>query len=464
MSSPQDQKNSNILPDVHYINDAEKYFKALDKNMDNFLDHDEIRQLLINTGIPVKPALVKQIFDECDENHYGKISFKEFISYSKRKDEILKKIFVEMDSDQSGSINNDEIKEALARLKYNASDEDCLALIKQIDRDGDGRITYDEFLNFLYLLPAQNLKYIFDHWSKSASIDLGESFTIPDEKPKGTSIMTTLVAGGVAGAFSRTATAPLDRLKVILQAQTQGKSSSMLNGLLGIYKEGGLKAFFRGNGTNVLKIIPETGVKFLTYDKIKDLLCRDPHNASTLERLGSGAAAGLVSQTLIYPLEITKTRLALAPAGTYNGIFGCIKTIMQKEGTLALYKGWFASVAGIIPYASIDMAIFSLMRDAYIAKFEVQPTVKTLLICGATSGICGQVVSYPLALIRTRLQSQGLPGRKIEYDGVVDCVRKTIDRDGFFGLYRGIVPNFMKSIPAISISYAVVETVKQWMA
>jgi len=107
--------------------------------------------------------------------------------------------------------------------------------------------------------------------------------------------MTTLLAGGIAGAISRTATAPLDRLKVVLQAQTAGQSSSIMGAFGDIYKEGGIKSFFRGNGTNVIKIAPETAIKFIMYDKIKDMTCKNPKAPTTLERLISGAVAGFTS-------------------------------------------------------------------------------------------------------------------------------------------------------------------------
>ena len=84
-----------------------------------------------------------------------------------------------------------------------------------------------------------------------------------------------------------------------------------MNGLKGIWAEGGAKAFFRGNGTNIIKIAPETAVKFIAFDAIKESICKNPKQPTTLERLMSGASAGFLSQSLIYPLEICKTRLAL---------------------------------------------------------------------------------------------------------------------------------------------------------
>lgn len=116
----------------------------------------------------------------------------------------------------------------------------------------------------------------------------------------------------------------------------------------------------------MIKIAPETAIKFIMFDKIKEMTCKNPKQPTTSERLVSGGCAGFVSQSLIYPLEIIKTRLAIAPQGTYSGIGGCFKAIAQQEGAKALYKGWGASVLGIVPYASIDMAVFNTLRDMYV--------------------------------------------------------------------------------------------------
>lgn len=227
-----------------------------------------------------------------------------------------------------------------------------------------------------------------------------------------------------------------------------------------IQRESGFRGFFKGNGTNVLKIIPETALKFLIYDEIKKLICNDLNSPTTTERLFSGAASGFLTQSLIYPMEITKTRLALAKDGIYRGIGDCLMQIQRNEGTMALYKGWGASVLGIMPYAAIDLTVFNILRDMYIKRVGQDPSVYTVLGCGALSSICGQVIAYPFALVRTRLQSQGLPGKPILYNGLLDCTRKTFINEGIPGFYRGILPNFMKSVPAVAISYAVFEKMK----
>jgi len=265
------------------------------------------------------------------------------------------------------------------------------------------------------------------------------------------------VSGGLAGMVSRTATAPLDRIKTIMQASTSAASEGgLVSGLRGIYADGGLKAFYRGNGTNVLKIAPETGIKFFAFDKFKAAVISDPSNPTVSERFLAGGLAGATSQVAIYPLEIAKTRLALSSPGTYRGPMDCMAQIVRKEGAAALYTGLGTSVLGIIPYAGVDLAINSMLKE-FASKYYTQrmqePGIATLLACGMLSSSCAMTVTYPVGLVRTRLQASGMPGAP-KYDGGLDCLRQIISKDGFKGLYRGMVPNAMKVLPATSISYA----------
>jgi hypothetical protein len=248
-------------------------------------------------------------------------------------------------------------------------------------------------------------------------------------------------------------------------------------GVKAIFADGGFAAFWRGNGINVLKVAPETATRFWAYERFKKIFCEDPDNITILERFLAGASAGAVSQATIYPLEVAKTRFALSTRGQYRSIGHCVSVCVQHEGPRALYRGMLASIVGIIPYSGVDLALYSLLKDTYEQRFpDREPGLLTLLCCGATATTCAQAVSYPLQLVRTRLQAQGMEGRPIAYNGILDCIAKTVRAEGLRGLYRGILPNFMvcfcmlraaafqrmrgtdpvvqKSVPAMAISYA----------
>jgi solute carrier family 25 phosphate transporter 23/24/25/41 len=286
-----------------------------------------------------------------------------------------------------------------------------------------------------------------------------------------------MVSGGVAGVVSRTATAPFDRLKTLMQAERPGctKNKTIKGGLTNIYRKGGWQAFFRGNGTNVVKIAPESAMKFYFFARFKRMLVDanpdDDANAAAAaggaagdplhvwELFVAGAMSGMCSQTLIYPMEIVKTRLAVSDPGTYTGVWDCLAKISREEGAKAIFRGLVPSICGVIPYSSVEMGMFFSLRDWYALKHPEKDLSAFVLVgFGSVSSFCGQIVAYPLQLTRTKLQSMGLHGRPM-YRGMTHVLTDTFQRAGVAGLYRGILPNFVKSIPAISLSYVVYENV-----
>ena len=174
-------------------------------------------------------------------------------------------------------------------------------------------------------------------------------------------VVQKLVFGSIAGGVSRTATAPIDRLKILMQVSIPGSQRlSMAHLVAQIYRQGGARAFFKGNGVNCVKIAPETSIKFFMFDFLKNRFSEDPSNITLQERFLSGGIAGILGQLVIYPLEITKTRMALSE---YPSILGCIRQIVHREGLRALYAGLVPSILGIFPYAGIDLAVNSVLKE-----------------------------------------------------------------------------------------------------
>ncbi|XP_077415677.1 mitochondrial adenyl nucleotide antiporter SLC25A23-like isoform X2 [Vanacampus margaritifer] len=272
----------------------------------------------------------------------------------------------------------------------------------------------------------------------------------------------------MAGAVSRTGTAPLDRLKVFLQVHgSVSRGTNLWLGLRGMIQEGGVFSLWRGNGINVLKIAPESAIKFMAYEQIKWLI-RGSKEGGTLrlqERFLAGSLAGATAQTIIYPMEVLKTRLTLRTTGQYSGMADCAKQILKREGVRAFYRGYLPNTIGIIPYAGIDLAVYETLKNTWLQRYcqdSADPGVLVLLGCGTVSSTCGQLASYPLALIRTRMQAQdSMEGNpKLTMVGQFKYI---LSNEGVFGLYRGITPNFLKVIPAVSISYVVYEHMKKFL-
>ncbi|XP_044157603.1 calcium-binding mitochondrial carrier protein SCaMC-1 [Bufo gargarizans] len=441
-------------------------FAKLDINQDGKVDILELQQGLKAMGMAVAAGAEEKIVAAGDTNKDGHLDFGEFMKYLEEHEKKMKIAFTSLDKNKDGKIEASEITNSLKILGINVSLDHAEKILKSMDADGTLTVDWNEWRDHFLFNPADNIQEIIRYWKHSTVLDIGDSLTIPDEfteeEKKTGQWWRQLLAGGMAGAVSRTGTAPLDRLKVMMQVHGSKANTNMLSGLKQMIKEGGIRSLWRGNGVNVIKIAPETAMKFWAYEQYKKMFTSESGKLGTAERFIAGSLAGATAQTSIYPMEVMKTRLAVAKTGQYNGMFDCAKQILKKEGVLAFYKGYVPNILGIIPYAGIDLAIYETLKNAWLQKYatdSANPGVWVLLGCGTVSSTCGQLASYPLALIRTRMQAQasieGAP--QLNMGGLF---RKIIAKEGFLGLYRGIGPNFLKVLPAVSISYVVYEKMK----
>ncbi|XP_062091448.1 mitochondrial adenine nucleotide transporter ADNT1-like [Humulus lupulus] len=308
------------------------------------------------------------------------------------------------------------------------------------------------------------------------------------------SICKSLVAGGVAGGVSRTAVAPLERLKILLQVQNPHniKYNGTIQGLKYIWRTEGFRGLFKGNGTNCARIVPNSAVKFFSYEQAsKGILLmyqqqtgNEDAQLTPLLRLGAGACAGIIAMSATYPMDMVRGRLTVQTDKSpyqYRGMFHALSTVLREEGARALYKGWLPSVIGVVPYVGLNFAVYESLKDwlikakpfGLIDESDTELSVTTRLACGAAAGTVGQTVAYPLDVIRRRMQMVGWnnaasvvtgDGRSkgsLEYKGMVDAFRKTVRHEGFGALYKGLVPNSVKVVPSIAIAFVSYEMVKE---
>ncbi|XP_056444650.1 calcium-binding mitochondrial carrier protein SCaMC-2-B isoform X2 [Gadus chalcogrammus] len=369
--------------------------------------------IMVAAPLDFKQKIVKAGDKDLD----GQLDFGEFVHYLRDHEKKLRLVFKSLDKKNDGRIDSQEIMQSLRDLGVNISEQQAEKILKSMDKNGTMTIDWNEWRDYHLLHPADNIPEIILYWKHSTIFDVGESLLVPDEftaEEKQTGMWWRhLVAGGGAGAVSRTCTAPLDRLKVLMQVHSS-KSNSMriAGGFTNMVREGGVRSLWRGNGINVIKIVPETAIKFMAYEQIKRLIGSNQETLGIAERLVAGSLAGAISQSTIYPMEVLKTRLALRKTGQYQGIGDCAKRIFRNEGMSAFYKGYVPNMLGIIPYAGIDLAVYETLKNWWLQNYatdSADPGVFVLLACCTTSSTCGQLASYPLALVRTRMQAQGQP-------------------------------------------------------
>ncbi|CAL0325250.1 unnamed protein product [Lupinus luteus] len=441
-------------------------FNFFDAANNGYLDYAQIEAGLSALQIPPEYKYAKELFKVCDADRDGRIDYGDFRRYMDDKELELYRIFQAIDVEHSGCILPEELWDALVKAGIEMDEEELARFVEHVDKDNNGIITFEEWRDFLLLYPHEaTIENIYHHWERVCLVDIGEQAVIPEGISKHVHRSRYFIAGAIAGAASRTATAPLDRLKVVLQVQTG--SASIMSAAMNIWKQDGLLGFFRGNGLNVVKVAPESAIKFYAYEMLKNVIGEAQGNNSadigTAGRLFAGGMAGAVAQMAIYPMDLIKTRLqtCASDGGRVPKLSRLAKDIWVHEGPRAFYRGLVPSLLGMIPYAGIDLTAYDTLKDMskrYLLDSEPGPLVQ--LGCGTISGAVGATCVYPLQVIRTRLQAQPC-NSSTAYKGMSDVFWKTLKDEGLRGFYKGLVPNLLKVVPAASITYMVYESMKK---
>lgn len=172
----------------------------------------------------------------------------------------------------------------------------------------------------------------------------------------------------------------------------------------------------------------------------------------------AGAFAGICSVTSTYPLDIIRTRLSLTTkSGADLTILTCGREIIMKEGGIAgLFRGLAPTVSGIAPYVALNFTVYEGLKG-WISSKGIDLDVEKKLICGGVAGATAQTLTYPFDVIRRRMQMNHSPDANFKYKGSFDAAKTIVQKEGIRALFKGMIPNYIKVVPAISISFVTFE-------
>ncbi|GJN18593.1 hypothetical protein PR202_gb05767 [Eleusine coracana subsp. coracana] len=291
-----------------------------------------------------------------------------------------------------------------------------------------------------------------------------------------------LIAGGAAGAFAKTAVAPLERVKILLQTRTGGfQSLGILQSLRKLWQYEGIRGFYKGNGASVLRIVPYAALHFMTYEQYR---CWILNNFASSVGTGpvvdllAGSAAGGTAVLCTYPLDLVRTKLAyqqwldqcglylfllhcfkvsnvgqlgnaLGASGrqqAYNGIKDVFKTVYKEEGARSLYRGVGPTLIGILPYAGLKFYIYEDLKSRVPEDYKKSVILK--LSCGALAGLFGQTLTYPLDVVRRQMQVQRKQAQSttdgFHITGTFQGLLLIIRCQGWRQLFAGLSLNYVK--------------------
>jgi solute carrier family 25 (adenine nucleotide translocator) protein 4/5/6/31 len=282
--------------------------------------------------------------------------------------------------------------------------------------------------------------------------------------------LINFLAGGVSGAVAKTCTAPIERVKLLIQ--TQDANPKIISGEVKRYtgivdcfsrvsSEQGIKAFWRGNLTNIIRYFPTQAFNFAFKDSIKAMFPkadkRTEFGKFFMINMFSGGMAGAGSLMIVYPLDYARTRLA-SDVGSgkqqFNGLADCLKQTVKNGGVKALYNGIGVSIMGIIPYRGAYFGLFDTLSgyNPYQKDANTLIRASSKFACAQASAIAAGYTSYPFDTVRRRLQMQSeKPKEEWVYQGTVDCFNKIVKNEGTAALFKGAGANALRTIGAAMV-------------
>ncbi|XP_070765253.1 mitochondrial coenzyme A transporter SLC25A42-like [Enoplosus armatus] len=277
-----------------------------------------------------------------------------------------------------------------------------------------------------------------------------------DLRPRWTAL-DSLLCGAFAGAIAKTVIAPLDRTKIIFQVSSDRFSAKEAFRLIYCtYMKDGLLSLWRGNSATMVRVMPYAAIQFCSHEQYKKRLGGyygyQGKALPPFPRFLAGSLAGTTAAMLTYPLDMVRARMAVTARETYSNIMHVFVRISQEEGVKTLYRGFTPTILGVIPYAGITFFTYETLKKLHTEKTKrPQPYPYERLAFGACAGLIGQSASYPLDVVRRRMQTAGVTGSS--YGTILGTMREIVTQEGVVrGLYKGLSMNWLKGPVAVGIS------------
>jgi len=276
------------------------------------------------------------------------------------------------------------------------------------------------------------------------------------------SFIENFMLSGVAAGISKTAAAPIERVKLLVQNQDemikQGRLDKPYTGVLDCtvrtFKTEGVVPFWRGNLANVIRYFPTQALNFAFKDKIKAMF-GVPKTAPQYKKFGanilSGGIAGSLSLSVVYSLDFARTRLANDAKGKggerqFNGLADVYKKTIATDGIAGLYRGFVISCVGIFIYRGLYFGIYDSIKPILLGE---NASAFLSFFVGWAVTVGAGLASYPIDTVRRRMMMTS--GAAVKYNGSIDCAKQVIANEGFMSLMKGAGANILRGVAGAGV-------------
>lgn len=286
------------------------------------------------------------------------------------------------------------------------------------------------------------------------------------ETKNNSSFMVDFLMGGVSAAVSKTAAAPIERVKLLIQNQDemikQGRLARKYDGIVECFNrtsaEEGVISFWRGNTANVIRYFPTQALNFAFKDKFKALFGfkkADGYWPWFAGNLASGGLAGGTSLFFVYSLDYARTRLAndaKAAKGSgerqFNGLVDVYKKTLASDGIAGLYRGFGPSVIGIVVYRGLYFGLYDSLKPVVLVG-PLEGSFLAAFLLGWTVTTGASTASYPLDTVRRRMMMTS--GQAVKYKSSFDAFKQIVAAEGVKSLFKGCGANILRGVAGAGV-------------
>lgn len=287
------------------------------------------------------------------------------------------------------------------------------------------------------------------------------------EKPKERIIKLNFaedfVLSGVAAVSSKTISAPIERIKMVVQNQDemirQGRLDRPFKGIMDctswIMKNEGFAAFWRSNFTNCIRYFPTQALNFSFKGQIKrvDALKpskKDSYGLALAKNIAAGGIAGGGSLMFVYSLDYARTRLANDLKGKggerqFTGLFDVYRKTLAADGIAGLYRGFVISFVGIFVYRGMYFGLY----DTVIPTLGDNVSLPVKFAVGYVVTVVAGLASYPIDTIRRRMMMTSGTGKA--YSGSLDCAAQIFKKEGVKSFFKGAGANILRGVAGAGV-------------
>lgn len=274
--------------------------------------------------------------------------------------------------------------------------------------------------------------------------------------------------GGVSAAVSKTAAAPIERIKLLIQNQDemikQGRLAEPYKGISDCFsrtiKDEGFGALWRGNVANVIRYFPTQALNFAFKDYFKRVFGfkkdRDGYWMWFAGNMASGGCAGALSLAFVYSLDYARTRLAndakSAKKGggdrQFNGMIDVYKKTIASDGVAGLYRGFVISCVGIIVYRGLYFGMYDSIKPVLLTG-DLADNFLAAFMLGWGITIGAGLASYPIDTVRRRMMMTS--GQAVKYNSSLHCFSEVVKKEGVKSLFKGAGANILRAVAGAGV-------------